>query len=166
MTDLTYTATGRIDVTTRSLILELFLPIEDPTNPYEFNYNVDLSKITLDKGQINAVFCHLKLKNDSGARLSYKYPSDKHKITIKIDELIKYNSKYYRNFNVDLDETLFILFHDNESLDLKITDLFHENIEKLYEETQKTKSENTEESHNLNFFSKPRAIGMSIIAKK
>lgn len=165
MPDLTYTATGRIDISTRSLILELFLPKENSTNPYEFNYNVDLSKLTLNKGQINAVFCHLKLRNDSGARLSTNNPSDKHKLTIKIDELIKYNSKYYKNFNLDLDDTLFILFHDNESLDLKITDLFHENIEMMYEETKKTKSENTEENHNLNFFARPRAIGMSIIAK-
>lgn len=159
MADLTYTATGKIDVANRKLKLDIFLPDEKTDNPYIFKRFFDLSKISIFKKQTNAVFCLFKLTKDNGDPLfeqSKKYP-----LEIDLDDLDNYRSVSYNEFDINLSDTLFILFHDTGKLNISDLDELHQNIEAIYTKVHESGSFN----YIKDLKAKPRVLGMSIITK-
>lgn len=161
MADLTYTATGEIDIANRLVKLDLFLPQEDPDNPYEFYYNFDLSKKTIFDKQYNVIFCHLRLERDGGNPLNSQTKG--HQLTLDVDKLIKSGFIGNTNFNFDLEETLFLLLHDISRTEvLKDAELLFNNIENISEKVKSIDNHNIQ-LPDANLVLRPRRLGMSII---
>lgn len=155
MADLTYTATGRFDETSRKLLLDIYLPKEKDDNPYLFkNHLFDLTKVSLFN-KINVVYCQFKLTTDNGDRLNEQV--HKHRLEIKIDDLNNYKTE----FDFNLEDTLFLLFHDSGKLDLKDLELYYQSVESIYGRVQSTGNFNYLNTNKA----KPRVLGMSIIRK-
>ncbi|MDI1256409.1 MAG: hypothetical protein PSV16_09920 [Flavobacterium sp.] len=105
MNDLTYTAEKvNFDSNAKTITVGLKIPIEDSQNPYQFYHTFDLSTSMFGM-PVNAIFCHIKKRDDIGTRLmSTTFNYD---LTIDISSL---DGK----FDFSQDECLFILHHDNK----------------------------------------------------
>ncbi|RAR47420.1 hypothetical protein [Flavobacterium lacus] len=163
MEDLTYTATGEIDVENRLIKLEIYLPIQREENPYEFNYNFNLSKITIFDKKYNVIFSHLKLRNDPGNLLNSQ--NNVHKMTLDVDKLIQSRFLGSTDFDLNMDDTLFLLLHDDSSKEvLKDAELLFANVENIYEKVISSGNQTIDLPYN-NLTLRPRRLGMSIIIK-
>jgi hypothetical protein len=163
MTDLTYTATGEIDIDNRLIKLYLYLPLEREENPYQFNYNFNLSKVTIFEKKYNAIFCHFRLMNDPGDILISQNTT--HQITLDIDKLIQSRFLGSTCLDLNMNETLFLLLHDESCDDVLIdSELLFTNIENIYEKVKLSGNQSMDLPYN-NLTLRPRRLGMSIIIK-
>lgn len=161
MADKTYTATGRIDVTNRSIILDLYLPPENPANRYEFNYNFNLSKLTIFNKKYNVIFCHLRLERDPGSKLDSQ--TKEYQLTLEIDKLIQSRFIGIDRFDFNLSETLFLLLHDDSRSEvLEDSEFFFTNIENIIERVNLSGNHNIQLPYETQTL-RPRRLGMSII---
>ncbi len=162
MADLTYTATGWVDTTNEKITVDIYLPQEDPTNPYEFNFNFNLSKKTIFNKQYNVVFCHLKLKKDMGIDLNSQ--TKEHQLTLDINKLIRVSSINHSDFDFKENETLFLLLHDDSNIEIVIdSELLFNNIESIYGKIKASGNQSIKLPSSIHHHLRPRRLGMSII---
>ncbi len=171
MDKLTYTAIGAgKDIENGILSFDVYLPQEDPQNPYIITPLFDLSKFQLFDKNINVIFCHLNVPNGDGV-LSGNFTK---RVDVAINELEDYDTRINRKFNFNNEETLVLLYHENinedEEVDISVNYIneLYNNVNLFYEVAKfgnfvTTIPTNFPKDRDTMYTGRPRTLGLSII---
>lgn len=137
MDHVTFTATGKLDLTTKSIDLSIGIPNPPKPDTYLINY-YNLSKLSAISGKImNVILCEFTFKDDDGSILPTP-TSNTYDVSLFFDDITKAPGVTgVQDFDLNPGaECLFLCFHSTDANSYD-RESFFEVMEQLYDEAPK-----------------------------